>query len=135
KPGNISASFEKNAGDIDAAFADAPVKVQARIRSQRLSGVPMETRGVVAAPDPLSGGLTIWQSTQAPHNNRTELAEALGISTSQIRVVAPEVGDGFGVKIGDYPEDFLIAALARQLGRPVKWIESRSEHMATTHHG
>ena len=135
KPGNISASFEKQAGDIDAAFADAPVKVKARIRSQRLSGVSMETRGIVAAPDPLSGGLTIWQSTQAPHNNRAELAPALGISTSQLRVIAPEVGGGFGVKIGDYPEDFLIAGLARQLGRPVKWIETRSEHMATTHHG
>ncbi len=135
KPGNISASFEKQAGDIDAAFANAPVKVKARIRSQRLSGVSMETRGIVAAPDPLSGGLTVWQSTQAPHNNRAELAPALGISTSQLRVIAPEVGGGFGVKIGDYPEDFLIAGLARQLGRPVKWIETRSEHMATTHHG
>jgi aerobic carbon-monoxide dehydrogenase large subunit len=135
KPGNISASFEKKAGDIDAAFADAPVKVQARIRSQRLSGVPMETRGVVAAPDPLSGGLTLWQSTQAPHNNRAELAEALGMSTTQIRVIAPEVGGGFGVKIGDYPEDFLVAGLARQLGKPIKWIENRTEHMMTTHHG
>jgi aerobic carbon-monoxide dehydrogenase large subunit len=132
---NISASFEKQAGDIDAAFSGAPVTVKARIRSQRLSGVPMETRGVVAAPDPLSGGLTIWQSTQAPHNNRAELAPALGLSTSQIRVIAPEVGGGFGVKIGDYPEDFLVAGLARKLGRPVKWIESRSEHMMTTHHG
>jgi aerobic carbon-monoxide dehydrogenase large subunit len=135
KPGNISATFEKKAGDVDAAFANAPVKVQARIRSQRLSGVPMETRGVVAAPDPLSGGLTLWQSTQAPHNNRAELAEALGMSTTQIRVIAPEVGGGFGVKIGDYPEDFLIGGLARQLGRPVKWVETRSEHMMTTHHG
>jgi aerobic carbon-monoxide dehydrogenase large subunit len=135
KPSNISASFEKKAGDIDAAFADAPVKVQARIRSQRLSGVPMETRGVVAAPDPLNGGLTIWQSTQAPHLNRAELATALGMATSQLRVIAPEVGGGFGVKIGDYPEDFLIAGLARQLGRPLKWIETRSEHMMTTHHG
>jgi aerobic carbon-monoxide dehydrogenase large subunit len=135
KPGNISASFEKLAGDIDAAFNDAPVTVKARIRSQRLSGVSMETRGVVAAPDPLSGGLTVWQSTQAPHNNRAELATALGMASSQIRVIAPEVGGGFGVKIGDYPEDFLVAGLARQLGRPVQWIETRSEHMATTHHG
>jgi aerobic carbon-monoxide dehydrogenase large subunit len=134
-PNNIAGSFEKQAGDIDAAFADAPVKVSARIRSQRLSGVSMETRGVVAAPDPLSGGLTVWQSTQAPHNNRNELAMALGMSTSQLRVIAPEVGGGFGVKIGDYPEDFLVAGLARQLGRPVKWTETRSEHMATTHHG
>ncbi len=134
-PGNVSASFEKNAGDVEAAFASAPVKVKAKIRSQRLSGVSMETRGVVAAPDPLSGGLTMWQSTQAPHQNRGELAPALGISTSQLRVIAPEVGGGFGVKIGDYPEDFLIGGLARQLGRPVKWTESRSEHMSTTHHG
>jgi aerobic carbon-monoxide dehydrogenase large subunit len=134
-PNNISASFEKKAGDVEEAFASAPVKVKARIRSQRLSGVSMETRGVVAAPDPLNGGLTIWQSTQAPHQNRAELAPALGMSTSQLRVIAPEVGGGFGVKIGDYPEDFLVAGLARQLGRPVKWTETRSEHMATTHHG
>jgi aerobic carbon-monoxide dehydrogenase large subunit len=133
--GNIAASFGKTVGDVDAAFDGAPVTVKARIRSQRLSGVPMETRGVVAAPDPLNGGLTVWQSTQAPHNNRSELAPALGMSTSQLRVIAPEVGGGFGVKIGDYPEDFLVAALARKHGRPVKWIESRSEHMMTTHHG
>ena len=132
---NIAGEFAKKAGDIDAAFNGAPVTIKQRIRSQRLSGVPIETRGVVAAPDPLSGGLTLWTSTQAPHNDRGELCEALDIPTSQLRVIAPEVGGGFGVKIGNYPENFLVAVLARMLGRPVKWIESRSESLLTTHHG
>jgi aerobic carbon-monoxide dehydrogenase large subunit len=134
-PNNIAATYEHKQGDVDAAFQNAAVTVSQRIRSQRLAGVPLETRGAVAAPDPLSGGLTVWTSTQAPHNNRDELSEALSIPTSQIRVIAPEVGGGFGVKIGNYPEDFIVAALARDMNRPLKWVESRSENLLTTHHG
>jgi aerobic carbon-monoxide dehydrogenase large subunit len=134
-PNNIAATYEHKQGDIDAAFANAAHTVNVRIKSQRLAGVPLEGRAVVAAPDPLSGGLTVWSSTQAPHNNRNELAESLSMPTSQVRVVAPEVGGGFGVKIGNYPEDFAVAALARDMGRPMKWVESRSENLLTTHHG
>jgi aerobic carbon-monoxide dehydrogenase large subunit len=134
-PNNIAATYEHKQGDVDAAFAEADITVKVRIKSQRLAGIPLETRGVAAAPDPLSGGLTVWTSTQAPHNNRRELAESLSMPTSQIRVVAPEVGGGFGVKIGNYPEDFIVAALARDMGRPLKWVESRSENLLTTHHG
>jgi aerobic carbon-monoxide dehydrogenase large subunit len=134
-PNNIAATYEHKQGDVDAAFANAAHSVKVRIKSQRLAGVPLEGRAVAAAPDPLSGGLTVWSSTQAPHNNRNELAESLSMATSQVRVVAPEVGGGFGVKIGNYPEDFIVAALARDMGRPMKWAESRSENLLTTHHG
>ena len=134
-PNNIGARWDRVHGDVAAAFRDAPVMVKERIRSQRLAGVPMEPRAVAAAPDPLTRGVTVWTSTQAPHWNRNDIAGALGLSTNQVRVIAPEVGGGFGVKIGSYQEDFIVSALAHQLKRPVKWIETRSENFLATHHG
>jgi carbon-monoxide dehydrogenase large subunit len=95
----------------------------------------METRAIVAAPDPLTQGVTVWSSTQAPHWNRNALAAALGLAHGQVRIIAPEVGGGFGVKIGAYQEDFILAALALHLHRPVKWVETRSEHLMATNHG
>ncbi|MDQ3045371.1 MAG: molybdopterin-dependent oxidoreductase, partial [Chloroflexota bacterium] len=133
--GNIGSRWNRTEGDIEAAFRDAPVVAKARIRSQRLAGVPMEPRGVLATPDPVTQGLTVWTSTQAPHWNRNDIAEALGLSQNQVRAIAPEVGGGFGVKIGAYQEDFIVAALAHKLKRPVKWIETRSENFLVTHHG
>jgi len=133
--GNIGSRWNRTEGDIEAAFRDAPVVAKARIRSQRLAGVPMEPRGVLATPDPITQGLTVWTSTQAPHWNRNDIAEALGLSQNQVRAIAPEVGGGFGVKIGTYQEDFIVAALAHKLKRPVKWIETRSENFLVTHHG
>ena len=132
---NLGPRWDRDHGDIDAAFANAPVVARARIRSQRLSGVPMEGRAVAAAPDPLINGVTVWTSTQAPHWNRNSIADALNIPATRVRVVAPEVGGGFGVKIGAYQEDFIVAALALRLKRPLKWIESRSEGFLATHHG
>ena len=133
--GNIGARWNRDHGDIEAAFRDAPVTAKARIRSQRLSAVPMEGRAVVAAPDHISGGLTVWTSTQAPHWNRDTIAKGLGIPNIKVRAIAPEVGGGFGVKIGAFPEDVIIAALAHKLQRPVKWIETRSENFLATNHG
>jgi carbon-monoxide dehydrogenase large subunit len=133
--GNIGMRWDRVHGDVEAAFRDAPVSTRQRIRSQRLCGVPMETRGIAAAPDPLTQGLTVWTSTQAPHWNRNDIAGALGLSTTQVRAIAPEVGGGFGVKIGSYQEDFIVAALAHKLKRPTKWIETRSENFLATHHG
>ncbi len=133
--GNVGARWDRDHGDIDAAFRDAPVVARARIRSQRLCGVPMEPRGVAATPDPMTRGLTVWTSTQAPHWNRNDIAGALGLSTSHVRAIAPEVGGGFGVKIGSYQEDYIVAALAHRLRRPCKWIETRSENFLATHHG
>jgi aerobic carbon-monoxide dehydrogenase large subunit len=132
---NIGAVWDRDHGDIKAAYADAPVVARARIRSQRLSGVPMEPRAVVATPDPLINGITVWTSTQAPHWNRNSIADALGLPATRVRAVAPEVGGGFGVKIGAYQEDFIVAALAFTMRRPLKWIETRSENFLATNHG
>lgn len=132
---NIAVNETHKQGDIDAAFQNAPVVVKQRIRSQRLSGVPMEPRAVAAQPDPTTGGLTVWSSTQAPHWNRRAVAGALKLAQSQVRVIAPEVGGGFGVKIGAYPEDLIVSALAYSLKRPVKWVETRGEHFQATNHG
>src|SRR5215217_1968904 len=132
---NIGAVWDRDHGDIAAAFADAPVVAKARIRSQRLSGVPMEPRAVAATPDPLINGITVWTSTQAPHWNRNSIADALGLPATRVRAIAPEVGGGFGVKIGAYQEDFIVAALAFRMQRPVKWIETRSENFLATNHG
>ncbi|MBL8128794.1 MAG: xanthine dehydrogenase family protein molybdopterin-binding subunit [Thermomicrobiales bacterium] len=132
---NIGARWDRDHGDIDAAFKDAPVVAKARIRSQRLSAVPMEGRAVAAMPDPLINGLTVWTSTQAPHWNRSGIAAAIGLPSTRVRAIAPEVGGGFGVKIGAYQEDFIVAALAYKMQRPLKWIETRTENFLATNHG
>jgi CO/xanthine dehydrogenase Mo-binding subunit len=134
-PGNISVIEEIKTGDPDGAMASAKYKISAKIRSPRCHPMPLEPRGVVAQPDPMLQGITFWSSTQAPHWNRNSIAEALGIPQSQVRCIAPEVGGGFGCKIGAYPEDFVISGLALLLKRPVKWMESRSENFLATNHG
>jgi carbon-monoxide dehydrogenase large subunit len=132
---NIGARWDRDHGDIEAAFKDAPVVARARIRSQRLSAVPMEGRAVAAMPDPLINGLTVWTSTQAPHWNRSGIAAAIGLPSTRVRAIAPEVGGGFGVKIGAYQEDFIVAALAYKMQRPLKWVETRTENFLATNHG
>ena len=132
---NIGARWDRDHGDIEAAFKNAPFVAKARIRSQRLSGVPMEGRAVAAMPDPLINGLTVWTSTQAPHWNRTGIAAAIGLPSTKVRAIAPEVGGGFGVKIGAYQEDFIVSALAYKMQRPLKWIETRTENFLATNHG
>jgi carbon-monoxide dehydrogenase large subunit len=132
---NIDHVYTRKHGDPDTAFANAHRVVSQRIASQRLSGVPMEGRAVVAAPDAATGGLTVWTSCQGPHLNRGNLAKVLRMQENQIRVIAPDVGGGFGVKIYSYPEEILLAALAREFRMPLRWVESRLEHMAATTHG
>jgi len=132
---NIDHVWARKRGDPDAAFANAHRVVSQRIASQRLSGVPMEGRAVVAAPDAATGGLTVWTSCQGPHLNRGNLAKVLRMQENQIRVIAPDVGSGFGVKIYSYPEEILLAALAGEYRMPLRWVESRLEHMAATSHG
>jgi carbon-monoxide dehydrogenase large subunit len=134
-PNNVEHVWTRKAGDPDAAFAAAHRVVRQRMNNQRLCGVPMEGRAVVAAPDGMTGGLTIWTSTQAPHLSRHDIAEALRMPENLLHVVVPEVGGGFGVKIGIYPEDVALGAMARKLGVPLSWVESRTEHMAATTHG
>jgi carbon-monoxide dehydrogenase large subunit len=132
---NISVKEETVHGDVDGAFAAAKIKVSAKIRANRVHPMPMEPRGIVAAPDPITRGLTAWGSTQAPHWNRNAIAKSLGLSQNQVRYIAPEVGGGFGCKIGAYQEEFVVAAAAFSLKRPVKWMETRSENFLATNHG
>lgn len=132
---NIDHVWQRTRGDVEAAFASAHRIVKLRMTSQRLAGVPMEGRAVLTAPDPATGGLTVWTSTQAAHWIRRDLAKMLGMPENQIRVIAPDVGGGFGVKIGLYPEEAALAALTRRLSIPLRWVETRLEHMQATTHG
>src|SRR5438093_1601085 len=134
-PNNIEHQTPIKAGDPDAAFAKAKRVVKQRMNSQRLCGVPLEGRATLAAPDPASGGLVMWATNQAPHGLRNDLATALGLPQNLIRVIAPEVGGGFGVKFGCYPEDATLAVLARRYKMPLRWTETRLEHMMATTHG
>ena len=120
---------------LDQAFARAAVTVSQRMVSQRLAPNAMEPRGVIAHWEPGKDELTVWSTTQNPHIARTLLAAILGLGQHQVRVIAPDVGGGFGSKINVYGEDFAAAAVSRRLGRPVKWIEDRSEAFQTTIHG
>jgi len=120
-------------GDVEAGLREADVVVERRVVNHRTSGAPIEPRGVLA--DFRAGELTVHLSTQVPHFVRLFLALILGMSEERIRVVAPDVGGGFGAKLQVYGEDVLLPALARRLHRPVKWIETRSEHMQVSHHG
>ena len=133
-PGNRALGQTWRAGDPDAAFAGAARVVELTVQQNLVSGVPLETRGALAAWDELTGALTIWTSTQAPFRIRTEVARMLGLDEARVRVIAPDVGGGFGVKGGPYREEPLVAWLARRLRRPVKWIATRQEDLVTTQH-
>jgi carbon-monoxide dehydrogenase large subunit len=132
---NISVIEQTVVGDADSAIAGAKYKIRQLIKAPRVHPMPVEGRAVLATPDPITRGLTFWTSTQAPHWNRNSIAEALGLSQTQVRCIAPEVGGGFGCKIGAYPEDFVVTAIAHILKQPVKWVESRSESFLATNHG
>jgi carbon-monoxide dehydrogenase large subunit len=132
---NVSVREVTVHGDVDAALASAAIRVSAKIRAPRCHPMPMEPRGTIAAPDPVTRGLTIWTSNQGPHGFRNEIAKGLGLAQNQVRAIAPEVGGGFGCKFGAYPEDYVVSALAWTMKRPVKWIETRSESFLATNHG
>ena len=131
---NLAGAFEVKVGDPDAAFASADRVVRGRFYVQRYTGMPLEGRGVAAAWDEGRQQLTLWSSTQWPHTVRESLAVLLALPEQSIRVIAPDVGGGFGVKQDVYPEEVALALLARQVGRPVRWIESRREHLCTAVH-
>ena len=122
-------------GGYDDAKAKADVVVKRRFINQRLIPAFMEPRSVVAAPMGMSDEITVWSSTQIPHILRVLIALVTGIPENNLRIVAPDVGGGFGGKLQIYREEILVTQLARKLGRPVKWTESRSEDMVATHHG
>jgi aerobic carbon-monoxide dehydrogenase large subunit len=133
-PDNVVVSREIGSGDPDAVFATAPTVVQARFTMPRQTAAPMEGRAVCARFDGDTGELTVWASSQAPHLFRTVLAGVLRLDEERIRVIVPDVGGAFGVKLHYYPEDVLVAVAAMRLGRPVKWVETRAEHFAATVH-
>ncbi|MBI1734503.1 MAG: xanthine dehydrogenase family protein molybdopterin-binding subunit [Candidatus Rokubacteria bacterium] len=120
------------AGDPDGAFARAAHHVALRIAQERISAVPIEPRTVLATFDPTTAELTLWSSCQAPFRVRSEIARLLELHDSQVRVIAPDVGGGFGVKTGPYREEVLLAWLAVRLGRPVRWVGTRREDFETT---
>jgi len=132
-PHNSYHQIHRAWGDVEAAFARARLVVEGEVVHPRVSAAPMEGRGVVATPDG-EGGLTVHTSTQAPHAVRDAIAECLGLPLERVRVIASDVGGGFGLKAHVYVEEVLIAAIAHRLQRAVKWIEDRSEHLQSGNH-
>ena len=133
-PDNLVAQAVINYGDVAAAFAHAPVRIAECFRLEKGGGHSIEARGVVARHDELEDRLTVWDSTQVPHRIRALLVAALGLDETQVRVVAPDVGGGFGPKAVFHPEELVIPAAAMLLRRPVKWIEDRYESFTATVH-
>lgn len=125
---------ENDDSAIDAAFEEADITISQRMVVPRLAPSTIETRGVVASYDTAHEYLTVWTTTQRPHTHRTHIARAMGLGENQVRTIAPDMGGGFGAK-KIYGEDFVAARLSKQLSRPIKWIEDRSEAFLTTTHG
>jgi carbon-monoxide dehydrogenase large subunit len=126
---NLAAHFVQTSGDPDAAFARAEHIAKIQVRVDRSTAAPMECRAVAARWDAISGELTVWDGTQAPISVRGGLASVFGIDEDKVRVIAPDVGGGFGQKVLlFYPDELLVPLAAMQLGRPVKYIEDRCEN-------
>ena len=132
--GNEALVLERRYGDAAGAFARAAHVVEIEVEVGRHTGVPLETRGLVADYDEALDRLTIWGATKVPHFNRGVLARLLGMEERHIALRTADAGGGFGVRGEFYPEDFLVPFLARALRRPVKWIEDRAEHLVATNH-
>ena len=134
-PENVLFRTEWSSGEEERErFERAPIRVRLTCRHPRVSGMPMEGSGAVAAYDRANGTLEFFSSTQVPHILRDGLARCLGLAASRIRVVAPDVGGGFGPKMQLLPEEVTAAALAVRLGRPVKWVQDRMEHLQSAFH-
>ena len=116
-------------GDVAQALATSDIRIAETFRHARCSSSPMEGRGVMATLDPVDDTLIVWATTQSPHLMRSGLAEALRLPDSRIRILCPAVGGGFGPKMHLYPEDIVVAELARRLRRPVRWLEDRRENL------
>jgi len=132
---NVAFVHSAGTGDVEAAFKEADKIVTQKIVHQRLAPIAMEPRGVLAQYFPGEHQLNLWSSTQIPHLMRTQVALMLGIPENRLRVIAPEVGGGFGSKLNVYAEEALLGWISMQLNRPVKWIESRRENFQATIHG
>jgi carbon-monoxide dehydrogenase large subunit len=133
-PDNLVAHWVIAYGDVEAAFARAPHRVSQTFRMNKGGGHSIEARGVVARFDRIENLLTVWDSTQMPHKAKRVLVEALALTESEVRVIAPDVGGGFGPKNPFYPEELVIPAAAILLDCPIKWIEDRRESFTSTNH-
>ncbi len=131
--GNLYFVGRRKFGDVTTAFAKADLVVEGEVTHPRVSAAPIEGRGAIAMPDG-EGGVLVWTSTQVPHLAADAIAEALTLNAGQVRVVAADVGGGFGIKAQVYPEEILLAWIARRMGRAVKWTEARSEHFQAASH-
>jgi carbon-monoxide dehydrogenase large subunit len=131
-PDNLVASLHGRFGEVEKIFAQAPHVFAETFEVHRGGCHSMECRGVVAMPDPMGDGLTVWTSTQMPHMVRRLIADHLGREERTVRVIAPDVGGGFGPKGVFYPEEIVLPLAALKLQRPVKWVEDRSEHFVAT---
>ncbi len=131
---NLAGTAEINVGDVDAAFAGADYVRKEEFHTNRHTANPMETRGLVASYDSADGHLRVWGPTKVSHTNRAILARHLEIEEERIHFIEPDVGGGFGVRGEFYAEDFLIPFASFKLGRPVKWVEDRVEHLTSANH-
>jgi carbon-monoxide dehydrogenase large subunit len=131
---NIGLTHRIKHGDVDAAFREAEVVIKEKFRMGRVAPVAMEARGVLSRYDPASGTLIVTSSTQIPFMLRQVLSEVLDFPENRIRVISPDIGGGFGSKDGIYPEEVLTSFASMKLGRPVKWVEERSENLMATNH-
>jgi carbon-monoxide dehydrogenase large subunit len=131
---NVFISDRMVGGEPDRVFETAHGTLEFDVSTYRHSGTPLECRGCIADYDPIARVLTLWSSTQIPHLIRSEMAICLGMPENRIRVIAPDVGGGFGPKSQLYPEELAVSFLAMKMGRPVRWIEDRQEHMLAACH-
>jgi carbon-monoxide dehydrogenase large subunit len=131
-PGNRYARRQAQFGDVDRALAEADLVIETEIVHPRIMGAPIECRGVLAIPD--GSRLLVYLSAQNPHGAQEAMVSFLGVPAESVTVIVPDVGGGFGLKGHVYPEDILIPWLALKTGRPVKWIEDRSEHLSCSNH-
>ena len=131
---NVVSTSSHTYGDVEGAFAAADRVIDATFHQHRVANCPMETRGGVADYDPASGELVFHAATQSPHGLRMQLATVLDLPLEKLRVLTGDVGGAFGLKGGVYREDFCLAICSQRLGRPVKWIEDRSEHLIASGH-
>jgi carbon-monoxide dehydrogenase large subunit len=131
---NVAVRVTVRRGEVDEAFRGAAVAVRARLHVGRHTGMPIETRGAVARLDPARGRLDVWAAGQSAHRLRDVICRALGLPPGDVHVQIGDVGGAFGQKGASYPEEVLVAYLARRLGRPVKWIEDRREHFVGSTH-
>jgi aerobic carbon-monoxide dehydrogenase large subunit len=131
---NLLGAFSVSKGDADTALAQAPNRLKRRFYHHRYAAMPIECRGVAALYDARTDSVTIWSATQVVHWVRREAATMLGLPEARVRCLALDVGGGFGVKGHVYPEDLLIPFLAQRLGRPVRWLEDRHEHLLCSAH-